>query len=684
MVVITRRIQSPVLAVRGVALTGGIYEGKWLGGGLSHLLEHLVAGGSNERRTEEQNKDLLQKIGNNSNAYTTEDNTCFFINTTPAHLDEGVDLVTGWMLGAKITQAEFEREREVVQRELEMGKGEPDRQLEYMAQATRYRQSPAHVPVIGYQPVIKRITRDDVYSYYKMAYQPNNMVFCVAGNLDPEKMLKSVEHYVDAAPPGRAFSHDIAGEPPVLTPRTIVATFPKLGEAREMLGFPGISQNSPDLYALDVLAAAMGTGDSSLFAEELRDKQHLVSAITVGDDTPSYVNGTFEIMMELDPGKTRQATDAVLKLIDDIKQNGIDADRLARAKAQLRAQRVRQMQTAEDIATSLADDYRTTGDPHFSDKYVLRVEKVTAKQVQAVAKRYLVRGRLLTTAMFPAEWAGAKGMPSVEQILRPMSPASRPTAAPEIASAVRRMVLDNGTVLLLKRETSSPLISINMYALGGVTAEDGRTNGLGNLTMQMLMRGAKGHDAQQIAEFFDSTGGAMEAGCGNNTWFWNASCLKENFDKTLEMYADVVNDPAFPDGEVKTVRDAVVAGIHDQESNWEHQTIRFFRKEFFGPEHSPYQFTALGEAATVEGFGAADMKRWYEQKIVPAPRVLAIYGDIDLDKAQSLAADLLGKGPKHAAIQPRKADEMQAPSNDVTRSAAGQRSARAGVNVTSV
>src|SRR5437764_3834376 len=75
MTVIVQRMSSPVVSVRGQTMAGGIYESQWLGGGLSHLLEHLVAGGSNERRTEAQNRDLLQKIGNNSNADTSEDRT---------------------------------------------------------------------------------------------------------------------------------------------------------------------------------------------------------------------------------------------------------------------------------------------------------------------------------------------------------------------------------------------------------------------------------------------------------------------------------------------------------------------------------------------------------------------------------------------------------------------------------
>ena len=93
----------------------------------------MVAGGSCERRTEAENRNLLQLIGNNSNAYTTEDRTAFFVNTTPEHTDQAIDLVTGWLTGAKITVPEYRREYEVVQRELEMGKGEPDRQFYYMS-----------------------------------------------------------------------------------------------------------------------------------------------------------------------------------------------------------------------------------------------------------------------------------------------------------------------------------------------------------------------------------------------------------------------------------------------------------------------------------------------------------------------------------------------------------------------
>ena len=156
----------------------------------------------------------------------------------------------------------------------------------------------------------------------------------------------------------------------------------------------------------------------------------------------------------------------------------------------MKADRVKQLQTSEEVGASLATDFMSTGDPHFSDRYVERVQEVTPEQLRAVASKYLDRGRLLTTALLPAEFVGADGLPKAEDLLRPVAPTTQPGQAnPE--SQIARVELDNGNVLLTKRITTSPLVVMNMYALGGLTAEDQKSNGLGNLSMQMLARGTK-------------------------------------------------------------------------------------------------------------------------------------------------------------------------------------------------
>lgn len=201
-------------------------------------------------------------------------------------------------------------------------------------------------------------------------------------------------------------------------------------------------------------------------------------------------------------------------------------------------------------------------------------------------------------------------------------------------------------ILLHKRITTTPLVAIRMYAIGGVTAESAENTGIGNLTMSMLPRGTETHSAQEIAEFFDSIGGDLDTNCGNNTWAWNATCLKGDLIKAFEMYADVVNHPKFADDELGPMRQRTLAAIASQDADWLSQAIRFFKRTYFGPQKSPYQFVPLGEEGIVSKVTAEQLKAWYSENVLKGSRVLAVFGDVSLDDAKELSEKYIGAGPK--------------------------------------
>jgi zinc protease len=259
-------------------------------------------------------------------------------------------------------------------------------------------------------------------------------------------------------------------------------------------------------------------------------------------------------------------------------------------------------------------------------------------------------------------------LPKAVDLLRPAAPAGAPAESVQESSApanVQRFVLDNGTILLWKRFTTTPLVSAQMYALGGVTAEDASTNGLGNLAMHLAPRGAAGRTARQIAEYFDSIGGGLATSCGNNTWLWNMSCAKDDLPAALAVYADVILRPTFSPTEVAQMKRRIDAQITGQDAEWHDRAFRFFRTQFYGPNHSPYQFMPIGTIANCDGFTADQIAQWYTQKILAAPRVLAIFGDISADQAQKLAQSLLGGGPKVPAPESHSFNAA-APSPDTT------------------
>jgi zinc protease len=318
----------------------------------------------------------------------------------------------------------------------------------------------------------------------------------------------------------------------------------------------------------------------------------------------------------------------------------------------------------EDLAGSLGDDYMTAGNIHFSDIYLDKIDALHARDLQAVAKKYFNRGKLLTTAMFPTEFAGAAGLPKVEDVLRPMATTREVAEARPGATEVSRTVLDDNTVLLVKRIATTPRVTVQMYALGGLTAEDAKTNGLGNLAMQMILRGTKTRSATQLSEFFDSVGEPMHTVCGNNTWGWTATFNSKDFERGFNVFADVMNDPSFPQDQAKLLKTRVLAAIASEDADWTAQSGRFFKEKFYGPMNSPYQFLAIGSQKNVETFTVGQIRDWYESKVQTAPRVLAIYGDIDPERAKQLAASLIGKGAKRSLPAPPRQLAETAPASE--------------------
>jgi zinc protease len=111
----------------------------------------------------------------------------------------------------------------------------------------------------------------------------------------------------------------------------------------------------------------------------------------------------------------------------------------------------------------------------------------------------------------------------------------------------------------------------------------------------------------------------------------------------MEVFADLVHNPSFPDDEVNATRQRVEAAIASQDNNWRTGGMRYFRKVFFGPRRSPYQFTTLGTTQNLEKFSPDDLNKWYRDKVLAGRWVMAIYGDIDVESARKVATRYFGE-----------------------------------------
>ena len=180
---------APVAAFRIYVRAGSIYEGEYYGSGISHYFEHLISGGTTTNRSEKEISRIIERMGNANNAYTTRDHTAYHITTSPEHLQEAIGLFADWMQNCTFPESEFTREKGVVLEEVRKSQEEPRRVIHKALYETMFRRHPVRFPVIGHQALVKKITRQDILSYYEKMYAPNNMIVVAVGDFDAEEVM---------------------------------------------------------------------------------------------------------------------------------------------------------------------------------------------------------------------------------------------------------------------------------------------------------------------------------------------------------------------------------------------------------------------------------------------------------------------------------------------------------------
>ncbi|GMU23399.1 MAG: hypothetical protein AMXMBFR13_34770 [Phycisphaerae bacterium] len=630
---------APVVTVRMYCRTGSIYEQEYLGSGMSHLFEHLLHGGETTTRSAKQSTEILNAIGGNTNAYTSYDVTCYFINTTREHLATAVGLLGDWLTHPTFPQEAFDREWDVVQRELERDLDSPESQLHDLTMETLFREHPARYPIIGHQPIVQTLTKEDIIGYHRRMYVPDNLVVCIAGDIVLDDALAAVAQEFAGFQRRRVPTIVLPEEPAMSSPRTATKRM-KVETAILRLGWPSIPLIHEDLYALDVLSYVLTQGDSSRLARAVRD-QGLTYTIDSSSWTPAWARGIFTITARLAPEQIEPATKAILEQIARLQGELVSPEELRQAQRQKAAEQIFATQTAESVGEMMANDFLASGDIHFGQHYVDRIQEVTAEQIREMARKYLVPQRLATMAVLPEGGHLATGEPK---------PSKKP-------SAIRKITLENGLRCLIQADSTSPVVAIQSFSLGGVLFEDGKTNGLSRLAALTAPRGTAQRTAEEIARFFDLRGGAFSSDSGNNSIYFQAQVLKPDFEEALDVFADVVCNPAFPAAELDNIRRQVLDQIRQVDEYWRSELVAYFQSCLF--QASPYRFLAAGSPEVVSAATPEQVAAFYRRRVTGPDTVLVIFGDVDPAAAELLVRRLFQKlPPREVELPTPPADEQ--------------------------
>jgi zinc protease len=606
---------APVASVQAWCGTGSIHEGSLMGAGLSHILEHMLFKGT-ESRPPGAIASEVQNLGGYINAYTSFDRTVYWIDVPAEGASAAVAILADAMMNATLPEQEYTKEQEVIRREFAMGFDDPGRQSSQLMLNTVFSESPLRHPVIGYLDVYNKLTRQDVLNYYKSRYVPNNLTFVVTGDVDAGKLHEELGKLFESQPRRALEPVYIAAEPLQLGRRDAHEEFPtELTRLSLSWRIPGLT--NPDTPALDLLGEILGSGRSSLLNSDIRERKELAHSVSAG--MMSMQNeGIFVIQAVTDPDKREAVEKESLQILDGIKTKGVTEAELDRARRGLLASQLHALTTSRGMAADLGSNWLLARNLNFSKQYLDALGKVTVADVKRVANEYLRPDRLSSTSINP-----------------PGSLAKTDkTAAGARSGQVQKFTLANGLRLLVREDPRLPLVSINAVFRGGLLAETKETNGITKLFTKALLKGTKSRTAEQIAEQVENTGGSISSDSGNNSFGVSVDVMQPDVSKGLEILADVLINPIFPEREVSLEKQSLLAGIKAEDEQPTAVGRNLVRGQLFGSH--PYGLRNAGAAESVTSLTSEQLRVFQKDFVTANNGVISVFGDVKSGEVKAL------------------------------------------------
>jgi zinc protease len=625
--------KAPIVAVNVWYHTGSKNEkpGKT---GFAHLFEHLMFNGS-----EHYNTDYFQAMeaigATDLNGTTNEDRTNFFQNVPTSALDLALWMESdrmGHLLGA-VDQAKLDEQRGVVQNEKRQGDNEPySISEELITKACFMPGHPYSWTVIGSMEDLEAAKLTDVQEWFKNYYGPSNAVLVVAGDVTPQTAFEKVKAYFGDIPPG----------PPVAVQSTWIAR--RTGEHRQtaqdrvpqarlykVWNMP--EWDSTDGTYLDLLSDVLAAGKTSRLYKRLVYDDQIATNVSAFVDTRE-IAGLFEIVATAKPGADLAAVEkAVNEEVARLLASGPTESEVDRVKTQYVAGFVRGIERIGGFGGKsdiLAQNCVYAGDPAHYKVTLNTVQNATPKALHEAARRWLSDGcYTLEINPFP-EFAAAEKS-DVDRSKLP-APSDQPDAA---FPAIEKGRLSNGLSILLARRTTIPVVNFQLLVNAGYASDQTGLPGTARLAMDMLDEGTRKRTALQISDELAGLGSSLGTGSDLDMSTVRLNTLKSNLDASLDVFADVVLHPAFPEADFKRLRDQTLAGIQREKVTPIQMALRVFPGLLYGKDHAyGNPLTGSGTEASVAKLTVPDLVRFHQTWFKPGNATLVVVGDVTLAELQ--------------------------------------------------
>jgi predicted Zn-dependent peptidase len=366
--------------------------------GATHFLEHLILFRGTEEMTGEELGDAMKAHGAYFNGRTSSNWTNFVISLPSENLDFALKIHADMLYRSNFPEEAMNKERQVVLEEINRLEDNPTRKTYRASLSKLFEGHPYSKNVLGTKERVTNIPRDSVYAYYKRYYAPNNMTTVIVGDVDAGQTMEQVKKYFAGFPEG-TLPQDNYNPPPVRDEVVEIKIEKDVEMAYLMMSMVGPKANSPDLYAVDVLAVLLGDGESSRLWKKLKDETGLVYNIGFSFYTNKY-EGPMFTLSSLDPANIPEVEKTVNELLEEVKEDGFTEQELRKAKNSIKTGHYIGLERGLDIASRNAE-YDSYIGYQFVENYPENIEKVTLAELNAAARKYLNTESYVKTMVVP-------------------------------------------------------------------------------------------------------------------------------------------------------------------------------------------------------------------------------------------------------------------------------------------
>jgi len=615
--------------------------------GFAHLFEHMMFQGSKNYNT-----DYLKAVDDlgatTLNGSTNGDRTNYY-EVVPSNQLEAVFFLEADRMGnllEAMTQEKLDNQRDVVKNERRQNyDNQPYGTASEKISSLMFPAShPYSWTTIGSLGDLTAASMEDVKSFFREFYVPNNATLVVSGDFDEKKARTYIQKYFGPIKRGPEVKR------PNPAPAKLDAVIRREYEdsvqlPRTHMVWHTVPLGHKDQPALDFLGSILSAGRGSrLQSKMVYDKQ--LSQDVGAFHSSREIGGAFQITSTARPGKTLTEIEQEINIeIERLKNEGPTPDEVARAISRNESQSVFALQTIgtkADIINSSATFYNKPS------AFLTRIEeyrRVTADDVKRVANTYLTSNHLvmnfvprkdkaasqaMTAANTPTTKAGKKAGAEIDYSKNLPKPGPEPKF---ITPSVEKQTLTNGLEVWLVRQTELPIVSMNMVFRSGGTANPTGKAGLASFVSNLLNTGTKTRSAVEIANQLGDIGASLNSGSSYDSANVSMQTLTREMDRALAIYSDVIVNPAFPEREFQTFQRRTLVGLQQRKDNANAIASVAYNALLYGRNH-PYGSSPGGDEASVKAIKQSDVDSFYRTYYRPNNAVLIVSGDVTMATLQ--------------------------------------------------